>query len=97
MTAPSFSLRGSIAARLALGYGLLVALSMAAIAAVLYVGTVGVFERSIDAKITSVAEQHNVAFATQAGADGYIVKPSLNATLLKQAIDDILMKRGLPA
>lgn len=56
MTAPSFSLRGSIAARLALGYGLLVALSMAAIAAVLYVGTVGVFERSIDAKITSVAE-----------------------------------------
>ncbi len=47
--------------------------------------------------ITSVAEQHNVAFATQAGADGYIVKPSLNATLLKQAIDDILMKRGLPA
>ncbi|GAB3470652.1 ATP-binding protein [Massilia terrae] len=57
MTAPSFSLRGSIAARLALGYGLLVALSVAAIAAVLYFGTVGVFERSIDAKITSVAER----------------------------------------
>lgn len=57
MTAPSFSLRGSIAARLALGYGLLVALSMAAIAAVLYFGTVGVFEHSIDAKINSVAER----------------------------------------
>ncbi len=57
MTAPSFSLRGSIAARLALGYGLLVALSMAALAAVLYFGTVGVLEHSIDAKINSVAER----------------------------------------
>jgi len=46
--------------------------------------------------ITSITEQHNVAAATRAGADGYIVKPSLNATLLKQAIDHILIKRGWP-
>lgn len=46
--------------------------------------------------ITSVAEQHNITFATQAGADGYILKPSLNVTLLKQTINDILMNRDLP-
>jgi signal transduction histidine kinase len=54
---PKVSLRGSIAARLAIGYGLLVALSIVAIAAVFYFGTVGVFEHSIDARISAVAER----------------------------------------
>ena len=46
--APRLSLRGSIAARLAVGYGVLVAAAMAALSAIVYFGTVGVFERSID-------------------------------------------------
>ena len=50
-----FSLRGSIAARLAVGYGLLIALSTAALAALFYFGTVGVFERSMDNKIKVIA------------------------------------------
>jgi signal transduction histidine kinase len=56
------SLRRSIAARLAVGYGLLVALSIAAVSAVFYVGTVGVFERSIDAKIAAIAERMQAAY-----------------------------------
>lgn len=50
------SLRGSIAARLAVGYGLLVALSVAALSAIFYFGTVGVFERSLDNKIEAIAQ-----------------------------------------
>jgi signal transduction histidine kinase len=46
--APRLSLRGSIAARLAVGYGVLVTAAMAALSAIVYFGTVGVFERSID-------------------------------------------------
>jgi signal transduction histidine kinase len=49
------SLRGSIVARLAVGYGLLVALSVAALSTIFYVGTVGVLERSIDNKIQAIA------------------------------------------
>lgn len=49
--APRLSLRGSIAARLAVGYGLLVAAAMAALSAIVYFGTVGVFERSTDNEI----------------------------------------------
>jgi len=49
----AFSLRGSIAARLAVGYGLLVAAAMAALSAIVYFGTVGVFERTIDNEILS--------------------------------------------
>ncbi|TFW32227.1 sensor histidine kinase [Massilia horti] len=51
------SLRDSIAVRIAIAYGLLMALSIAAISTVFYFGTVGVFERSIDAKISSIAER----------------------------------------
>ncbi len=51
------SLRGSIAARLAVGYGLLVALAVAALSAIFYVGTVGVFERSMDDKIQSIGRR----------------------------------------
>jgi signal transduction histidine kinase len=49
------SLRGSIVARLAVGYGLLVALSVAALSTIFYVGTVGVFEHSMDNKIQTIA------------------------------------------
>ncbi|GAB3417818.1 ATP-binding protein [Massilia agilis] len=56
MIGPRVSLRGSIAARLALGYALLVALSVATLAAVLYFGTVGVLEHSVDARIRAVAQ-----------------------------------------
>jgi signal transduction histidine kinase len=49
------SLRGSIVARLAVGYGLLVALSVAALSTIFYFGTVGVLERSIDNKIQAIA------------------------------------------
>ena len=49
------SLRGSIVARLAIGYGLLVALSVAVLSTVFYFGTVGVFERSMDNKIQAIA------------------------------------------
>ncbi|MGZ5141316.1 MAG: HAMP domain-containing protein, partial [Burkholderiales bacterium] len=55
MISRSANLRGSIAARLAFGYGLLVALSITAIIGVLYVGTVGVLEKSIDAKINAIS------------------------------------------
>ncbi|MFJ1469577.1 sensor histidine kinase [Massilia orientalis] len=49
-----FGLRGSIAFRLAVGYGLLLAASMATLSAIVYFGTVGVFEHSIDNKIMAV-------------------------------------------
>jgi signal transduction histidine kinase len=49
-----FSLRGSIAARLAVGYGLLIALAIAALSTLFYFGTVGVFERSLDNKIQAI-------------------------------------------
>jgi signal transduction histidine kinase len=52
--APRLSLKGSIAARLAVGYGLLVALSVAALSTLFYFGTVVVFERSLDNKIHAV-------------------------------------------
>src|SRR5690348_4914031 len=61
------SLRGSIVARLALGYGLLIALSVAALSAIFYFGTVGVFERSMDNKIQSIAQRLSEAW--HAGGD----------------------------
>ncbi len=50
-------LRNSIAFRLALGYGILVIGSMSIVAAVFYVGTVGVFVRTTDAEVRSDASQ----------------------------------------
>lgn len=63
MDKPRLSLRGSIAARLAIGYGLLVAAAMAALSAIVYFGTVGVFERSIDNRI--LAEEARLVEAWQ--------------------------------
>lgn len=49
------SVRKSIATRLALGYGLLVALSILVASAVFYFGTIGVLDRSIDGKIAAIS------------------------------------------
>ncbi|KAB8041679.1 sensor histidine kinase [Janthinobacterium aquaticum] len=47
----------SIAARLALGYGLLLALSIAIVGAVFYFGTIGVLDRTVDRKLTELSER----------------------------------------
>jgi signal transduction histidine kinase len=49
-------LLGSVAFRLALGYGLLVVITMAVISAALYFGTVVVIDRGVDAKLTKLSE-----------------------------------------
>ena len=64
-------LRGSIAFRLAVGYGLLLAASMATLSAIVYFGTVGVFERSIDNKILTV-EAHLADAWTSGGRPGLV-------------------------
>ena len=71
-TASGPGLRGSIAFRLAVGYGVLVAASMAALSVIVYVGTVGVFEHSIDNKIMTV-ETH-LADAWSAGGRAGLVR-----------------------
>src|SRR5262245_60251155 len=50
-------LLGSVAFRLALGYGVLVVATLAVISAVLYFGTVVVIDRGIDAKLSKLSEQ----------------------------------------
>src|SRR5215467_7585299 len=49
--------RGTVAFRLALGYGLLAIGSMSVISAAFYFGTVGVLSRSTDAKIISISNR----------------------------------------
>jgi hypothetical protein len=48
---------GTVAFRLALGYGLLAVGSMSVISAAFYFGTVGVLARSTDAKLLSVSNR----------------------------------------
>ncbi len=62
---PPFSLRGSIAARLAVGVGLLLAVAVAAVSLVFYLGTVGVFERSIDNQVAAIAARMAQAWNDQ--------------------------------
>lgn len=45
--------------------------------------------------VTAEAEASNILTATLAGADGYIVKPSLNAGTLKKTLEKILIEKGL--
>ncbi|MGK5052016.1 sensor histidine kinase [Janthinobacterium sp. RB2P8] len=47
----------SIAARLALGYGVLVIVSISIVCAVFYFGTIGVLDRSVDRKLTLLSER----------------------------------------
>ncbi|GAA4029420.1 chemotaxis response regulator CheY [Actimicrobium antarcticum] len=46
--------------------------------------------------VTAESKKENIIAAAQAGADGYIVKPFTAATL-KEKLDKILIKKGLPA
>jgi signal transduction histidine kinase len=98
MTTLAVSLRGSIAARLAIGYGLLVALSIAAVSGVFYLGTVGVFERSIDAKVTSVADKLMTRY--RAGGQGALQR-GIDAQLTDRIDSDteivlVLSAQGKP-
>lgn len=52
-----YRLKNSIATRLALGYGFLVAAVIVVASAVFYVGTVGVLDRNIDGRIVSIANR----------------------------------------
>lgn len=45
--------------------------------------------------MTAKTETANMLAATQAGADGYILKHFINAGTLKETLDNILMNRGL--
>jgi signal transduction histidine kinase len=47
----------SIAARLALGYGVLVVVSISIVCAVFYFGTIGVLDRSVDRKLTLLSDR----------------------------------------
>lgn len=47
----------SIAARLALGYGVLVVVSISIVCAVFYFGTIGVLDRSVDRKLSLLSER----------------------------------------
>lgn len=49
--------KNSIATRLALGYGLLVATSIVVVSAVFYFGTIGVLNRNIDGKIAKISDR----------------------------------------
>jgi signal transduction histidine kinase len=50
-------LRGSIAAKLVLGYGVLGMVSMVAVSAVFYVGTIGVLDQNIDGRIVALSDR----------------------------------------
>lgn len=50
-------LRGSLAVNLAIGYGILIVVAMAAMAGAVYLGTVGVIGRGIDAKLQASASR----------------------------------------
>ncbi|WP_426086964.1 sensor histidine kinase [Janthinobacterium sp. PSPC1-1] len=52
----------SIAARLALGYGVLVVVSISIVCAVFYFGTIGVLDRSVDRKLTLLSERLAVLY-----------------------------------
>ena len=51
------NLHRSIAARLALGYGVLVVVSISIVCAVFYFGTIGVLDRSVDRKLALLSER----------------------------------------
>ena len=56
-------LRGSVAFRLAVGYGALVVGTIVATVIVLYIGTVGVIDREIDTKLRAVSRQLLASYA----------------------------------
>jgi signal transduction histidine kinase len=60
------SIRKSIATRLALGYGLLVAACVAVVSAVFYFGTIGVLDRGTDGKIATISNRLADAYQDRA-------------------------------
>ncbi|WLI91141.1 HAMP domain-containing sensor histidine kinase [Massilia sp. R2A-15] len=74
------SLRGSIAARLLLSYGLLGVMSMVAVANVFYFGTIGVLDKNIDDGIQTQAQR----FAGRAAA----ASPQLLAEEVRRQLND---------
>ena len=44
--------------------------------------------------VTAETDADSIAAATQAGVDGFIIKPLLNAKTLRKALDNILTARG---
>lgn len=61
--------RKSIATRLALGYGLLAAGSILVFSAMVYFGTIGVLDRSIDGKIRTISERLVALYENRPTAD----------------------------
>lgn len=57
--------RHSIAARLVLGYGVLVAVSVAVVSAVFYFGTIGMLQEHIDNKIVSISQHEMLLYGNQ--------------------------------
>ena len=55
----------SIAARLALGYGVLLAISIAIVCGVFYFGTIGVLDRSVDRKLILLSERLAALYAPE--------------------------------
>ncbi|MHB8849128.1 MAG: sensor histidine kinase [Burkholderiales bacterium] len=58
-------IRQSIIARLVLGYGLLVSLSIAVVSVVFYFGTIGVLQQSIDSNIVSIANHETKVYGSR--------------------------------
>jgi len=74
--------RGSIVAKLVLGYGLLGIATIAAVSAVFYSGTIGVLDQNIDGKIITQSER-----LLESAGDGKY--PSLEAEVKRQLSDGI--------
>lgn len=62
-------LGASVAARLVLGYGLLVTASIVVLSAVFYFATIGVLDQNIDGKIVAISQRLIAAFGTRPVAD----------------------------
>ncbi len=62
------NLSPSVITRLLIGYALLVAASFVALAAVFYIGTIGVLNRSIDAKVVSIGSRLAAEYQAHGGA-----------------------------
>lgn len=63
------STRSSIATRLALGYGLIIAASIALVSAAFYFGTIGLLNRSIDGKIDTISDRLLQAYGNRPRQD----------------------------
>lgn len=79
-----FKIRGSIVAKLVLGYGLLGIASIVAVSVVFYSGTIGVIDQNIDGKITEQTEH----LLDNAGDGGQLALRAEVKRLLSDGIDN---------